>query len=159
MVARARIIGIGSDQGDDRVGWMLLEGLLGSGASDNGIVASRVRNPLDLLAEFDGTPRVYLIDGCVTGAAAGTLSRLRWPDARIRSRHRRSSHALSVADALLLAEALGELPGEVVVFGIELGSARPGTRPSVAVVQRLPRIRRIIWREVASAMEADGARR
>ncbi len=157
MATRARIIGVGSDHGDDCVGWILLQRFLRNPSTD--IVASQVRNPLDMLAEFDGTPRVYLVDGCVTGAATGTLSRLRWPDARILSRHRRSSHALSVADALRLAESLGTLPRELVVFGIELGSVSAGCGPSAAVAHRLSDIQQVIWRQVTSEVDADKGRR
>jgi hydrogenase maturation protease len=61
----------------------------------------------------------------VANGTPGTIHRLLWPNARLEKLGTGSSHALGAVEALRLAEALGQLPDQVVIFGIEIAAARP----------------------------------
>lgn len=135
MSCTERILGLGSPHGDDQVGWRLLDTLRArSSLSAETIV---IRHAIELLDHLEACDRLILVDGCQTGAAPGTVTRLDWPDARIHSQHRRSTHDLDVASALQLADTLGKLPGTVIILGIEIGSCQPETELSDSVARAL----------------------
>jgi N-acyl-D-amino-acid deacylase len=73
-----------------------------------------------LLTAWAGVDRVVAIDATSSGRPPGTITRLDAATASLpAARHRSSTHALGLADVLDLARVLGQLPPQVVVFGIE----------------------------------------
>lgn len=64
--------------------------------------------------------RVYVFDAVRANGGPGTVHRLDATETRIPSDFfRYSTHAFSLAEAVEMARALGELPGSLVIYGIE----------------------------------------
>jgi hydrogenase maturation protease len=115
----ARVIGVGSPHGDDSIGWKLVDRLRGRTTAD--LVC--LRQPVDVVEYLADVSLVILVDACLSGRPAGTVTRLVWPDRRIEQRHGRSTHGLAIASALQLAETLGRVPRRIVVYGVEMAAA------------------------------------
>jgi hydrogenase maturation protease len=89
-----------------------------------------------LLEAWKGASRVILIDAVHSGAPAGTIHRLDAHAAPVPTRFfHYSTHAFSVAEAVELARALGELPPYLIVYGIEGQNFAAGLELSAAVKQ------------------------
>jgi len=131
VAPRVRIIGLGSPFGADRIGWQVAEVLrarlvhdpLAVGRSDiaAGIEIELADRPgVGLLSLMEGAPEVILVDAILDEGAGRGGTRVRWVGrdelAGLAASH--SSHALGVAEALALGEALGQLPGLLSILGI-----------------------------------------
>ncbi len=109
-----------------------------------------------LLDAWQGADVVILCDAVRSGAAPGTIHRL--------EAHRQpipagffhySTHAFSVAEAVELARALGQLPPHLVLYGVEganftagVGLSPPVAQAAQAVVRQvLAEIRALLGRE------------
>jgi hydrogenase maturation protease len=89
----------------------------------------------ELLERWQDIDAVLLVDGVSSGERPGTIRRLDASSAPVApSLSRGSSHAISVADAIELARALGRLPARVIVYGIvgATFAARAGLSQEVA---------------------------
>ena len=75
-------------------------------------------DPLDLLGRWDGADLAIVIDSTASGSAPGAVQLLELP-ARSTGRRVTSTHGISLAGVLRLAELVGGAPGRVVVVGIE----------------------------------------
>ena len=81
-----------------------------------------------------GAPFVVLCDAVQSGAAPGTVHRLDPAREPVPTGFfRYSTHAFSVAEAIELARALGELPPRMRVYGIEGADFAAGMALSPAV--------------------------
>ncbi|MDA8381934.1 MAG: hydrogenase maturation protease [Betaproteobacteria bacterium] len=134
-LAAWRVFGIGSPFGEDRVGWAAAR-LLAAQFSLPGVCVEALDRPgVDLVARMQGARAVWLLDAVRSGAVPGALHRLDVARLTGTGSQVRSTHGFGVLDALALAQALGAMPGEVIVWGIEIGGAgRP--RGSGRVLQR-----------------------
>ncbi|RMG31694.1 MAG: hydrogenase maturation protease [Gammaproteobacteria bacterium] len=123
-VTTIRIIGLGSPFGADRIGLLAARRLAREVRLPPGVeVIERDRPGLRLLEDFTGARAVLLLDAL----AGGIPGRVREVErsALLARAAPLSSHALGVAEALALAEALGRLPEAVGLLGVETGPA-PG---------------------------------
>jgi hydrogenase maturation protease len=111
------VAGFGSPHGDDRAGWELV-GRLARRPDVTARLIS-VREGTQLLNELDGCGWLIVVDACFGSGPPGTISRFEWPDPRIRRHHDRSTHQIGLTNALDFAQQLGQLPAQVVVFGVE----------------------------------------
>lgn len=157
MVHETLVIGIGSPQGDDRVGWVVLEQL--ADRADVRAAGDRVslelldRPGATLIGRWQGAHKVVMIDAVRSGAPPGTLHRISADDI-VDDDRLTSSHGFGVAEAIRLAQSLGALPEELVVLGIEAGSAASiGESLSPQIVQALPRFVDAVAREIASGAD------
>lgn len=87
-----------------------------------------------LMSRWQGYQRVYLVDAVRSAAAAGTLHRIEahraaLPGALFQS----SSHAFGLVQAVELGRVLGELPAELVIYGVEGQDFAAGTGLSPGV--------------------------
>jgi len=119
-----RIIGIGSPFGGDRVGLHAIERLrkeprLTLHTGQLTFVALD-RPGSSLLKYFEDVGSVILIDAMQSGLSVGTVQRLEI-DNLIQQGSFPSSHNLGVAETLALADALGALPQQLMIYGIESG--------------------------------------
>ncbi len=120
---RVCVYGIGSPFGPDRAGWLAIDALERSGLPERypQVEFARLDRPgAALVARMAGADRVVLIDA-VEGGQSGRLRRL--SREQLASSATTSSHGFGVAEALALAGALGNLPSDVFIFGIETGEA------------------------------------
>ena len=73
-----------------------------------------------LIDAWSGAARVVVVDATQSGAAPGTIARLDAVDAAPpRGLFRYSSHLFGLAEAVETARALGRLPENLVIWGIE----------------------------------------
>jgi hydrogenase maturation protease len=119
MPSKPLIIGLGSAQGDDALGWLVVDALsawLGQCA-----VARRARSPDELLNWLDGIARLHVIDACHFRGEPGEIHRWDWPGVPTDVlRTNWSSHGLSVWSALALADKLAMAPRYITIWGIEM---------------------------------------
>jgi hydrogenase maturation protease len=117
---QALVIGLGNDyRGDDAVGHVVARRLKAI-AGDAVRVLEESGEGAALIETWRGADFVILIDAVHCGGTAGTIYRF---DAKTEpipgSFFHYSTHAFSVAEAVELARALNQLPGRLVVYGIE----------------------------------------
>jgi hydrogenase maturation protease len=114
------IVGLGSDFGDDRVGFIIAERLRGlTRATD----VRSARSPGDLLSWMQDYGALHVIDACRGSAAPGTIARFAWPSAAIEQLAFMGTHDLSLPPALRLADKCRLLPKTVVIWAIETQQA------------------------------------
>ncbi|TQS25068.1 hydrogenase maturation protease [Microbispora sp. KK1-11] len=138
------VIGLGSDlRGDDAAGLevaRLLRGTLPPSVA----VVENAGDPAALVEAWSGAALAIVVDAVSSGAPPGTVHlpvhrpvHLPLP---VHPSVRAGSHSLGLADAVELGRALGRLPDELVVAGIEGGDFTPGapmTPPVLAAVRRM----------------------
>lgn len=142
-------IGLGSFHGDDHVGWKVAESL-----EARGLIAVRQASvPADLLHWLDGVEELYLCDACQGIGHAGTLHHLPWQSgfSQVLSLRSSNSHQVSLPAVLQVAESLGILPRQVVLFAIEGQHFGAGEPLSPALEARLPGVVDHITSELAHA--------
>ena len=135
---RTTVLGIGSPHGDDQVAWLLVDRL--EDRAEIPVAWARLAGPSHMLDHVDGCSRLIIIDCCESGAGPGEITRLSWPDPRIARQHSHSSHGFGIAEMLALAEQLGRLPSEVILYGIEKKHCSPGMPLSVEVTDGLAKL-------------------
>ena len=148
-MVRNRIVGVGSPHGDDQVGWRVVELLAEEHFPDAEVIA--IRSASQLVDCFSECQRAIVVDACQTGSVPGTITRLEWPDARMARPRGPSTHGLGVVGAIELADRLGRLPPEVILYGVEMGACRPATPLSPAVESVLPELARRVGHEMRRA--------
>jgi hydrogenase maturation protease len=131
------VLGIGSPFGDDRLGWEAAERLRGGDGGCVARVESLDRPGAALIEVWRGARRVLLIDAVRSGAPPGTLHRIGIGD-MVGIGDATSSHALGVAATVALARALGALPPELMLYGIEADPDWGGEGLSPSVRAALP---------------------
>ncbi len=73
-----------------------------------------------LMEAWKGYERVIVIDATSSGSSPGTIHRFEAHREPLPARFfHYSTHAFSVAEAIEMARALGHLPPEIIVYGIE----------------------------------------
>jgi len=111
------ILGVGNRyRRDDGVGPAVADRLTALGIA----VQEHSGEGAGLMDAWSGAERVIVVDATQSGAEPGTIVRL---DAGTQELpgglFRYSSHLFGLAEAVEMARALGRLPGELVIWGIE----------------------------------------
>lgn len=136
-MSAARIIGVGSPFGADRIGWEAVDELGRPGGWEGlppgRVVFSRCARPDHaLLEEFAKPGLLVLVDAMRSGRPAGTVCCLPWAQF-MRSGSLISTHNFGIKSALNLAAALGAMHAEVLLCGIEIPlESMPAACPSGA---------------------------
>jgi hydrogenase maturation protease len=133
-----RVVGIGSPHGDDVAGWEVVRRLQERPFGD--VDFRLVDGGQRLLDGLDGRGTLIVVDAALSGATPGTLHRFENVDDRLLPLRPSTTHDLGVASALRLAKTLGIAPERVIVFGIEMGSASPGSSLSPATAEAIDRV-------------------
>ena len=149
VVGTIRVIGVGNIwRGDDAVGLLVARRLrekLGPSVE----VIEAEGDGLALLDLMEGIDRVILIDAVKGGERPGAPVRL---DLSTESRWGTvapcSTHAMGVADAIDLARALGRLPKQIILYGIEIKSVDSGSALSEPVREGLDSVVEQVYGEV-----------
>lgn len=128
-----RIVGVGSPQGDDAVGWELVRRLR-LREWPGAVECYAIDGGQDLLDLLDGQGSLIMVDAVATRGSPGHLHRFVWPDARLDILRPGSTHHLQPTQSLHLAAALGILPPNVIVWGIEGQNFHPATTLSSAML-------------------------
>ncbi|ROR32754.1 hydrogenase maturation protease [Inmirania thermothiophila] len=135
-----RVLAVGSPFGADAVG---LEAgrLLAAGPLPAGVEVRCLDRPgAALVAHLEGAEAVLVLDA-VAGRPPGAVVRLGRGELLRRSRPA-STHALGVAEALALAEALGLLPPRLWLLGMGIGDG--GAALPEAAARRLAEAARVL---------------
>ncbi len=125
-MSRPCVVGIGNPwRGDDGIGWAVAEAA-GRQLGDAIDVVCCDGEPTRLMDAWDGSDFAVVVDAARTGAAPGTVHL--WteglPTTSVSSAG--GSHALGIAYALALGQALHRVPQRLAVIGIEAGDLNPG---------------------------------
>jgi hydrogenase maturation protease len=115
------VIGLGNPlRGDDGIG-MRVARLLAEQALPEGVeVVQGGTCGLELVNWMEGWRRVLIIDAAEVGEVPGGFARFTLAEGHLLGDDRHLSiHAAGLRDALLLAEVLGVLPDEVIIFGVQ----------------------------------------
>ena len=113
----------------------------------------REGEPASLIDALAGAETVWLADAISSGAAAGTVRRLDATAAELpRELFRTSTHHLGLAEAVELARALGQLPAQLVVYGVEGSSFEIGEQLTPDVQAGAERAAAAIREEVLACM-------
>jgi len=92
---------------------------------------------LNLLGELEGVDRLLVVDALETGGESGTLMRIEGGDISLGIETRLSPHEIGLRDLLSAAALIGEVPAEVVLWGIQPECLDVGEELSPAVANRL----------------------
>lgn len=131
---RVRVIGVGTRHGDDAAGLIAAEQLARSILPAGAEVLTCERPAPELIDLLAGAEAVVLIDAVAPAGSPGRVHRA--SPAELRSARAFSSHALGVAEALALVEALGRRPQRIELVGIE-AERTTGNGLSAPVAQSL----------------------
>ncbi len=114
------LIGVGNPwRRDDGVG-PLVAGRLAAMGLPEVTVTEASGEGAALIEAMAAAEQVWLVDAVASGAPAGTVHRIDAGAAAVpRGFFNYSTHAFSVAEAIELARALGQLPAACVLYGIE----------------------------------------
>jgi len=96
-----------------------------------------VVDPLDLLGRWDTADLAIVIDAVRSGSPPGTVHVLELPEGNT-GPGVTSTHGISLAGVLRLAQAVGRAPARVIVVGIEGADFSDGSGLSPAVDGALP---------------------
>jgi hydrogenase maturation protease len=133
------ILGVGSPFGADRLGWQAVAALerqpLAAQFPELDISFDQSDRPgsrlLTLLGQADAA---IIIDAMRAGLPAGSVRRFAVDELSAES-GLMSTHGFGIADALALGQALGGLPGEMVVVGIEMGAGELAVESQTALLE------------------------
>ena len=123
---RIKVIGIGSPSGQDQLGWQVVQQLqqtiIEPGDTQKQLSFIQSDRPgLRLLELIKDTDLAILVDAIDKKECAGQLFKLERTDL-LQADQPLSSHALGVSETLALGDALGDLPKELVLFGMCIDS-------------------------------------
>jgi hydrogenase maturation protease len=120
VVSGVLVIGVGNGYRRDDAAGLVVARRVREEAPGGVSVLEHSGEGAGLVEAWAGADAVILIDAVQTGSPPGTLYRL---DAHVEPIPARffhySTHAFSIAEAIELARALGELPRRLIVHGIE----------------------------------------
>ena len=144
--ARVLVVGLGHpDRGDDAVGGVVAREV--ARVAGHRVEVLEQEDPTDLVLLWEGWERVVLVDGVASGGsvAPGTVHVLRTgagrppipSDAWTRT-GRGGTHAFGLAAAVELARAMGRLPDDVTVVGIEVEGVEHGAPLTPMVASAVP---------------------
>ena len=146
------VAGFGSPHGDDQAGWQVVDLL--ARRPDLRARLAKITEGTQLIDDLDGCRRLIVVDACRGGPQIGAITRLEWPDPRVRQYHNHSTHGVGLCNALELAERLGRMPPNVEVFGIEIGSYQPLEEISAEVAQAARELGEIVSAELCETVHA-----
>jgi hydrogenase maturation protease len=151
---KIRIIGLGNDyRRDDGIGLYVARKLKELNLSHATILeVSDVAG--GLLDALNGTNSAIIVDAVSSGSVPGTTFCIDVHSQTIPSGvFRTSTHAMNVADVILLSKVLGNLPAYCWVYGIEGGEFGMGTTLSKAVQDAAEAVVKKIAGEVGVLVE------
>jgi hydrogenase maturation protease len=144
------IIGIGNAyRGDDAVGLLIARRL--SARLKHVTIQEATGEGAALIDMWQDAASVLLIDAVSSGVAPGTIHRI---DAHTQPIpavfFRYSTHTFGVGEAVEMARVLGQLPAQVVIYGIEGAAFEIGDELSPQIERAIPDVVERICREVAA---------
>ena len=140
-------VGIGSPHGDDVVGWVVAD-ILRSNVALTHVRFIRSASPLELFDWIDECDRLFLCDGCCGLGSPGKTRRMVWPTLELEQLTWSNTHDFPLTASLQLAERLGRLPPEVILWAIEILPNRAEDSLSPCVASSVPELTERISNEL-----------
>jgi hydrogenase maturation protease len=147
------ILGVGNPlMGDDALGVLAIQELLVRNDLPRRVaVKDGGTEGLGLIPVMERFQRMIVVDAVPMGLPPGTIRRFTWDEVRLTGHDRvMSLHHSDLTDALILAEALGSLPPEVVFYGVQPHNTEWNEPLSEAVANALPALIDALLTEVRS---------
>jgi hydrogenase maturation protease len=142
------IIGIGNDfRRDDGVGLTVAQRMAECNLPGVRVV-SGISEPAALLDAWSGAARAVVVDA-VTGANSDPGRIRRWTGPDLESSAVVSSHALGLAQTCALGQVLARMPGELVVFTVDVVDTNHGIGLTPAVAAAVPNLVGVIIDELS----------
>jgi hydrogenase maturation protease len=132
------IIGVGNlYRSDDAVG-ILIARKLQDMVPDRVSIKELSGEGTSLMDSWQGHDRVYVVDAVSSGSSPGSIHRMDASREPIPSKFFScSTHDFGVAEAIEMARTLGQLPKQLLLFGIEGENFQPGEKLSAEVEQAM----------------------
>ncbi|QDT22206.1 hydrogenase maturation protease [Gimesia chilikensis] len=140
-----QIAGLGSPHGDDQAGWEIVRALKTRDLSQ--AIVHLSRTPDDLLNWLDPASPLVICDACRGAGPVGSIHHWQWPTAELDQVNWSGTHQIALPGVLLLAEELGLLPAQVIIWGVEIAETVPGDVISSEVSAGVERAVESICRE------------
>ena len=120
---RTLVLALGNPlRGDDGIGAAVITQLERMGVPPSADLLDGATAGLETVLLMQGYARVIVIDAAEMGKAAGTIARFTLDEVRLGTRDmylRGTLHYAGLAEALALADAMGMMPDELLVIGIQ----------------------------------------
>lgn len=147
------IIGVGNDyRRDDGVG-VAAAAELAVRAIPNVVVEAGIADPMSLLEAWTGASLVVIIDAAIASPSnPGRIRRCDLTDV-CTSSGVLHSHSIDVGRTHALAEVLGRVPGELVIFTIEVPDTSHGVGLSLPVAGAVPTVVEMVVAEISRAVD------
>lgn len=121
--ASVLVVGIGSAQHGDHVGWQLAD--LISQQNLPSVVVRHALIPLDLLDWIEEFEAIHLIDAMQGPPGEPAVRCWHWPDCADLVNRATTSHSFDLISVLKLASALGKATSSIVIWGVKNGGRYP----------------------------------
>jgi hydrogenase maturation protease len=146
----ALVMGVGNlERGDDGVGPLVVD-LLRELAPEGIALRSGFSDGPAMVEAWQGFARVIAVDAVRGPSPPGTLHRIdAIRDPLPASLVSRSTHGFGLREAVELARVLGQLPGELTIYGVEAEHFELGRPMSEAVAESARNLAPRILRELA----------
>jgi len=149
MKQEVLVVGMGNEfRNDDGLGIFIARQLKKENLP--GIVVKEyISEGVGLLGIWTGFNHVVLVDAVFSGKEPGTIIRIEIPPEKIpEDLTRYSTHSFSIADAVEIAQSIGELPGHILIYGIEGKSFENGKTLSAEAEQSAEKVLKKIIEEI-----------
>lgn len=146
------VIGIGNDlRRDDGVGIAVADALEAL-AIPNVVVKTGIADPMSLLEAWTGARLAVIIDAAIANPLTpGRIRRCALTDLATQP-DGLSSHGLDISRTYALGQALGRVPGELVVFTVEVPDAGHGIGMTPPVAGAVPEVVDRVMAEINRAL-------
>lgn len=159
MMSKTLVLALGNTlRGDDGVATAVLQAILAHPTLPEKIDLVDGGTPgLETALLLEGYVRAIIIDAADMGLAAGAWRRFLPGNGRLPARDAHltgTMHTAGLAEALALGDALGILPSEVIVYGIQPADIGWQEGLSAAVQTAVPQVAAVILRELTDPPHA-----
>lgn len=146
------IIGVGNlYRSDDAVG-ILIARKFKDMASDRVSVKEQSGEGTSLMEAWKGYDRVLIVDAVSSGASPGSIHRMDASREPIPSKFFScSTHDFGVAEAIEMARALGQLPRQLQLFGVEGKNFQHGEILSAEIEQAMELVADEVFQHVSTS--------
>lgn len=118
--------------GDDAAGPVVIDRLAQRVPPSVALVES-VGDATHLLETWRDAGLAVVVDAVVSGGVAGSIQRIDGMQGFPSAWRSASTHLVGLAEAIDLGDAVGVLPGALVIYGIEINRVEPGVGLSPAI--------------------------